>query len=63
MVARGKKWRTGYAACYWVRSAIKILALLGEGDLDPDQQAGDTVGESNGCVAIISYYLNQIGLH
>ena len=40
---RGRGLDTGYRACIWLRSAIRVLVLLAEGPLDCSVPAGDAL--------------------
>lgn len=41
----GRSLETGYKANLWLRSAIRVLLLLHEGEIDPDIPSGDTIYE------------------
>jgi len=41
LLCRGDGHETGYRACLWLRSAIRVLVLLAEDSIDKRQWAGD----------------------
>lgn len=42
-VGRGRTLGTGYAACLWLRTGIRVEVVLAEAQLPTNREAGDTV--------------------
>ena len=57
---RGPGLETGFRACLWLRSAIRVLVLLAEGDIDTTRPSGQVLYEWARYPSKVSEYANKM---